>query len=140
MSDPAALADAVLALYPADLVVHDTTVPRGEDGRMPAPPWILVLIRLPEPSERALSRVVHKHRVVVRSLIYGATVDSVRVLARHLQVLEGARPSADGWNAGRMEQINAREPVEDPDATVMGTDGHPVYAVLEHAFHVSPTA
>lgn len=129
-----ALAEAVLALVPG--TVHDGAVPA-----LPSFPYSLVAVRHPAVTERAMSRGVLGRRVAVRVTVTGETASSVRVMSQNVaDALEGARPSAAGWACSPVEQVNEREPVEDPDVTIPATGAHPIFAVLEFAFTATRTA
>lgn len=137
MSGADALAAAVLALYPDGVTVYDGQVVAPDGVTVPTPPWVHVTIAIPAVSERSMARPGHLHRVTIRSLVYGLNATAVRRVADKLDALEGARPVAAGWSTSPLEQVNTREPVEDQDVTVTGTNRHPMYAVVEHSFTAS---
>lgn len=140
MTGARVLADAVLALYPTDVRVHDGQVVAGDGETVPTPPWVHVTVTLPNVTERSLARPGHVQTVRVRSLVYGLNATAVRVVADKLAPLEGARPVAAGWSTSPLEVVNTRDVVEDRDVKVTGTNRHPMYGVVEHLFTASMRA
>lgn len=129
-----ALAASVLALLPG--TVYDAAVPAS-----PSFPYSLVTVRHPGVTERSLTRGVLGRRTAVRVTVVGETAASVRIASQAVaDALEGARPDAAGWVCSPVEQVNEREPVEDPDVTIPATKAHPIFAVLEFAFTATRTA
>lgn len=130
------LAGAVLDLLPEGVQVFDGQVTVSS----PTPPWVLVTVR-ENRTERSLGRPSLVRTVDVRALVYGASTESVRVVSALVDgALEGATPTESGWKTTPLEQVNAREPVEDPNVVLNATARRPMYAVLEYRFTASPTA
>lgn len=137
MSGADVLAQAVLDLYPDGVTVYDGQVVAPDGVTVPTPPWVHVTIGVPAVSVRSLARPAQLHVVMVRSLVYGLNATAVRRVVDKLDALEGARPVTAGWSTTPLEQVNTREPVEDTDVTVTGTNRHPMFAVVEHLFTAS---
>lgn len=135
MTDFVSLTGAVEALFPAKVKPFFGQVP--DDAVLP---WTYVLVSLPAPTERALSRSIKSRRIVVRVRIAATNDAAVRKVARNLiPALEGARPESDDWTCTALEQLSTDPQIYVDRDTTLADGKHPVVAAIDFAFMASPS-
>lgn len=136
------LADAIEALISPDLNVFTDAAKLGERDTTTANalPWVVLRVHLPNHLPRALAGTKHGATVTIRTTIAGSTGDSVRVIYdRLVQDLEGARPRADGWRTSPIRETFSTDIAEDPDVTLIESNRHVVFSVVDWTLTVSRT-
>lgn len=129
MADTEALADAVKALFPANVRPFFGFVPDGT-----ALPWSFVLISIPSPQGRRLDVSVSTRRCVVRVRISGANDTAVRRVWDNLAPsLEGVRPVAAGWQTSPLIQLND-DPQVFQDRDVKVNNQYPIVCAVDFEF------
>jgi len=129
------LGAAVLALLnPVEtltgLEVYDNRADATANGA-----WFVLTQNLPRVSARGEAGPVHGHRCTVRVLLVNQTASGVRKLADYVvDALEGARPSAAGWQTTPLRQFNEVTPYDDTDFTNPKTNLRYMVGVLEYEF------
>ncbi len=134
-----ALGAALLDMVPRNVAatVYDGQAPVSGGETLPAPPWVVANLRLPDVTDRSLAGPVHGSEALMRLTATAGTTQGVRMILDDLLTLEGQRPVVDGWSCGPLWQVNVREPLVDRDYVFAGANLHPVYAVIEFATTVS---
>lgn len=135
----ATLGAALLAMVPRNVAatVYDGQAPVSGGETLPAPPWVVANVRLPDVTERSQASTVQASEAVLRLTATAGTTLGVRMILDDLLTLEGQRPVVGGWSCGPLLQINVREPQVDRDYVFAGAALHPVYAVVEFAATVT---
>lgn len=135
----AALGAALLGMVPRNVAatVYDGQAPVSGSETLPAPPWVVANVRLPDVTERSQASTVQASEAVLRLTATAGTTLGVRMVLDDLLTLEGQRPVVEGWSCGPLLQINVREPQVDRDYVFAGAALHPVYAVVEFAATVT---
>ena len=126
------LTDAIENVFP-DGTLFEVVKP-NEDGKYVenALPWTVARIHIPHTLSRSMTGTRHAQRVRITTTITGLSYTSVRVIADNLDpILEGARPSAEGWSLSPIRRLNTRDIVEDDQMTFTGSNRHPVFTVIE---------
>lgn len=113
--------------------VYDAAVPA-----QPKVPYVVVSGTIPRVGGRAINRAPQSRQARYRTTAVGLTADSVRAVLKRLEPsLEGARLTVPRYKLGRVEAVPNEQPItEDRDVTLEGL--HPLYAVLEWTFIISP--
>lgn len=129
MASSDALADAVKALFPANVRPFFGFVPD-----VTSLPWSFVLISIPNAAARRMDERVSTRRCVVRIRITAANDTAVRRVWDNLRPsLEGVRPVADGWSTTPLAQLND-DPQIYQDRDVKVNNQYPIVCAVDFDF------
>lgn len=100
-----ALALSVLALAPEGTALGEVT------GENPPLPWRSLSVRFPTPDMRSDASTPLAASVRVQATLAAASDRGVLLVADEMaQALEGARPSAAGWQCGPLLHVGSGDP------------------------------